>query len=155
MKYRLGTLAALAATATLSTMAFADSIDDAIKARQGYYQNVSHNAGALFAMAKGDVEYNAEQATVHARNLELLSQLNNSTQWPAGSSKEDRPGKTRALPVIWSTYPAIGEKGQAFKTAVANLSANAGGGLDLLRANIGALGASCKGCHETYRAKDF
>ena len=153
MRLSLSLLAA-AGLATVAAPAFADAIDDAIKARQGYYQNVSHNTGALFALAKGDVDFNADQAMVHAKNLELLSQMNNSTHWPAGSSKEDRPGKTRALPVIWSTYPAVGEKGQAFKTAVANVVANAGS-LDGLRANIGALGASCKGCHETYRSKDF
>lgn len=146
---------AVTGAVTAAAPVLADAIDDAIKARRGYYQVVSHNAGALFAMAKGDVEYNAEQATTHAKNLEMLSQMNNSTMWPAGSSNADRAGKTRALPVIWSTFPAIGEKGKAFGAATAKLAASAGGGLDALRADIGALGASCKGCHETYRAKDF
>lgn len=155
MKYVLGALIAGGAAATLSSVAFADNIDDAIKARQGFYQMVKHNAGALFAMAKGDVEYNAETATIHATNLETLASLNNSSMWLPGSSKEDRPGKTRALPVIWTTYPAIGEKGKAFNEATANLAMSAGEGLDALRGDIGALGAACKGCHDTYRAKDF
>lgn len=154
MSLRLPILAAVGVL-TAALPAFADNIDDAIKARQGYYQVVKLNAGALFAMAKGDVPYDADAATSHARNLELLSQLNNSAMWPAGSSNADRPGKTRALPVIWTTFPAVGEKAQAFDDATAKLAMTAGGGLDSLRADIGALGASCKGCHDTYRAKAF
>lgn len=154
MKSTLVLVAGCLAT-TLAVPAFADNIDDAIKARQGYYQLVKHNAGALFGMAKGDIEYNAEQAATHAANLDALAKLSVSSMWPAGSSKEDRPGKTRALPVIWSTFPAIGEKSKAFGDAAAKLSGSAGGGLDALRADVGALGASCKGCHDTYRAKAF
>jgi len=148
-------LLAVAGAITALTPALADNIDDAIKARQGYYQVVSHNTGALFAMAKGDVDYNADTALAHAKNLEALANMNNASMWIPGSSKEDRKGKTRALPVIWSTYPAIGEKGKAFQEAATTLAMTAGEGLDQLRANVGALGASCKGCHETYRAKDF
>ncbi len=149
------TMFSIIAAASAMTPAFADNIDDAIKARQGFYQLVKHNAGALFGMAKGDVDYDAEKASAHANNLKALSHMNNSSVWLPGSSKEDRKGKTRALPVIWSTYPAIVEKDKAFKEATATLAASVGEGLDQLRANIGALGASCKGCHETYRAKDF
>lgn len=155
MNTRFGILAIGLAATTLSTVAVADEIEDAIKARQGYYQVVKHNTGPLFAMAKGDIEYNAEQASTYAANLQMLASLNNSSMWPAGSSKEDRAGKTRALPVIWTTFPAISEKGQAFKDATEKLASSAGGGLDSLRADVGALGASCKGCHDTYRAKDF
>jgi len=90
---RIRTLTLIAAMATtLPAIAMADALDDAIEARQGYYQVVKHNAGLLFG---------------------------------------------------------------AFVTASTTLAENAGGGLDALRANIGALGASCKGCHDTYRAKDF
>lgn len=154
MRLPLIAIAVAGSTAAL-TPAFADNIDDAIKARQGYYQVIKHNAGALFGMAKGDIAYDAVQAAVYARNLEALAKMDTSSMWLPGSSKADRPGKTRALPVIWSTFPAIGEKAKAFQNASTNLAANAGGGLDQLRANVGALGASCKGCHETYRAKDF
>lgn len=148
-------LAAGCLATILTVPAFADDIDDTIKARQGYYKLVKHNAGVLFGMAKGDIPYDSEKAATHAGNLETLSQLNAGSLFPAGSSKADRPGKTRALPVIWSTFPAIGEKAQAFGEATNKIAASAGLGLDALRADIGGLGATCKGCHETYRAKDF
>ena len=154
MKFQLVLAAGCLAT-TLAAPAFADNIDDTIKARQGYYQLVKHNAGMLFGMAKGDIAYDAEKAAAHAANLQTLTQLNASSLFPAGSSKADRPGKTRALPEIWTTFPAIGEKSKAFGEATGKLASSAGLGLDALRADIGALGASCKGCHENYRAKDF
>lgn len=149
------TMFSIIAAVSAITPAFADNIDDAIKARQSFYQVVKHNAGALFGMAKGDVEYDAEKASAHANNLKALSHMNNSSVWLPGSSKADHEGKTRALPAIWTTYPAIVEKDIAFKDATVALATSAGDGLDKLRANIGALGASCKGCHETYRAKNF
>ncbi len=153
---RIRTLTLIAAMATtLPAIAMADALDDAIEARQGYYQVVKHNAGLLFGMAKGAVDYDAATATAHAENLKTLAMMNTGSMWPAGSDKAAKPGKTRALPVIWETFPAILEKQTAFVTASTTLAENAGGGLDALRANIGALGASCKGCHDTYRAKDF
>jgi len=154
MKYRVA-LAIGGIATVLAVPAFADNIDDAIKARQSYYQLVKHNAGVLFGMAKGKIEYDADKASVHAANLDALAKMSVSSLWPAGSSKEDRPGKTRALPVIWSTFPAITEKADAFSKATATMAASAGEGLDALKGGIGTLGASCKGCHDDYRAKAF
>lgn len=155
MTLKAAILGLAAIAVTIPTMGNADDIDDAISARQGYYKLVGHNAGNLFAIAKGEKPYDAAQAQTFADNLTKLAAMDTATLWPAGSSKADRPGKTRALPVIWETYPAVTEKHTAWKAASDQLAANAGGGLDALRANIGALGASCKGCHETYRAQDF
>ena len=87
MKCRLALAAGC--LAALTVPAFADAIDDTIKARQGYYKLVSHNAGVLFGMAKGDIPYDAEKAATHAGNLQTLSQLNASSLFPAGSSQAD------------------------------------------------------------------
>ena len=147
---------ALAATVGIPVAIAADSPEEkAVKARRGYYQLVLHNAGPLFGMAKGDIEYNAEAAMTSANNLKALSSMNVGSLWPAGSDKDALPGKTRALPKIWADFPGVGEKAKAFGAAIDGLVANAGGGLDSLRGAVGPLGASCKGCHDNYRAKDF
>ena len=155
MKLRTGLF--LFATLSVAVPAFShsDSIEDTIDARRGFYSFIGHNAGALFAMAKGDREYNAEHAATHAANLRALAEMDTGSLWPEGSDREHNPGKTRALKIAWDTFPAITEKHEAFQKAAADLDAVAGDGLDALRGKIGALGASCKGCHETYRAKDF
>lgn len=153
--FRTALLGAAALAITLPTLAQADSIDDAIKARQGYYQMVKFNAGQLFGMAKGAIDYDAAAAANAAINIQALTNMDAGPMWPMGSSKSDRPGKTRALAEIWTTYPAIGEKSAAFKAAAATLASEAGNGLDALRANVGALGGACKACHDDFRAKDF
>lgn len=132
-----------------------EATEKIIKARQGYYQVVSHNAGILFGMAKGEIGYDAAAASTAANNLLAISKLDVGTLWPAGSSKEEMPGKTRALKKIWDTYPAISEKSNAWKLAVADMASVAGDGLDAVRAKATALGGGCKGCHDNFRAETF
>ena len=148
-------LAALAVAVPLATMAHSNVTDNTVKARHGYFQLVRHNAGLLFGMAKGDIPYDAAIATAHARNLEAIANLDTTTLWARGTDKDSLPGQTRALPSLWTTFPAVMDKHRAFQQAAANMAANAGNGLDALRANAGPLGASCKGCHDEYRSKDF
>ena len=145
-----------AAVLSVSTLAIADKHDPnlkAIKARQGEMQLRSFNAGPLFAMAKGDLEYDAELAAKLANNMKLLLDLDMGRAWPQGSDNANYPGKTTALPKIWETYPEIGEYGKKFGAAVNDLAASAGNGLSELRRTVGPLGKSCKACHDDFREK--
>lgn len=130
-----------------------DPLLKAIKARQGEMQLRSFNAGPLFGMAKGEIDYDAEMAGKLANNLKLLLDLDMSRSWPKGSDNENYAGKTTALPKIWTTYPEIGEYGKKYAMAVNELAAVAGSSQDALRSKIGALGKSCKGCHDEFREK--
>jgi cytochrome c556 len=130
-----------------------DPMEKAIKARQGEMQLRSFNAGPLFAMAKGDIDYDTNLANMLAGNLKLLNDLNNSRAWPEGSDTENYPGKTTALPKIWTTYPEIAEYGKKYVMAVNELAAAAGNGRDALKSKIGALGKACKACHDEFREK--
>ena len=143
------------ASIAAAAVAVADPIDDAIKARQSYYQVVKFNAGPLFGMAKGAVPYDAKAAQTNADNLKALAAMTNGAMWPQGSDNKAKAGKTRALPAIWETYPAVLDKSKAWKDAIAALAEAAGGGLDKLRPAVAALGKSCAGCHDEYRAKNF
>ena len=130
-----------------------DPNEKAIKARQGEMQLRSFNAGPLFGMAKGKIEYDAELAAKLAGNLKLMLDLDMGRAWPGGSDNANYPGKTTALPKIWETYPEISEYGKRYKEAVNNLAAVAGNGQDALKSAIGPLGKSCKGCHDDFREK--
>jgi cytochrome c556 len=145
---------AAAAVVTADTAAAADP-EDAIKARRGYYQIVKLNAGVLFAIAKGEMEYDAGAATAAANNLVTLTEMNNANMWVPGTSKSEMPGKTRALMNIWDGSEDVGAKVAAFKKAVADMADAAAMDADSIRDAAGALGKSCKGCHDTIRAKDF
>lgn len=128
--------------------------DKAIKARQAMFQLYSFSAGMLGAMAKGKMDYDAALAQELADNLNAAANLGQSAFWPPGSDNSNPENmKTRALPKIWETFPAIGENSQQLKDATAVLATEAGNGLDALKSSMGAVGKSCKGCHDEYRAK--
>lgn len=139
---------------TLMAPAFAakDPNLKAIKARQGEMQLRSFSAGPLFGMAKGKIEYNAELASLLANNLLLQTKMDLGRAWPKGSDNTVYE-ESDALPEIWSTYPEIVEKGKDFVKAVEALAAVAGNGQDALKSKVGALGKSCKGCHDDFREK--
>ncbi len=156
MKLPIGVLAAVL-TVTFSSPAIIAADKDpmlkVIKARKAEMVLRSWNAGPLFAMAKGEKDYDAESAASLANNLQLLLSMDNGAMWPQGSDNQAYEGKTRALPEIWTTYPAIADAGKVYAEAVNGLATEAGNGLDALRSKVGALGKSCKGCHTDFRAK--
>lgn len=140
---------------SLSFMAPASAAKDpeesAIDARQGEMQLRAFNTGPLVAMAKGEIPYDAEMAGTLANNLKVLLSLDNSRAWMKGTSNEDYPGKTEALPAIWDSGSEIGDRGEAFAKAVNELADAAGQGLDALRPAVVNLGDACKACHDDYR----
>jgi cytochrome c556 len=148
-------VAGLVVIGAVPTSVAADAIDDAIKARQAFMQVNAFNLGILGAMAKGERAYDAELASALAGNLQAQASMRNGAFWPAGSGNDVAAlaDKTRALPAIWTTYPAVVEKNQAWADATVALAAVAGDGLEALQANIGPVGQGCGGCHSDFRAK--
>ena len=140
-------------TLALTASAADDPNEKVIKSRRAVMSLQSWYAGPLFQMAKGDMEYNAEMAGTYAAHLDIIANLDGGAMWPPETDNGAYAGKTRALPEIWSTYPAVGEKDQALKDAAAALAEVAGGGLDALRSKIGAVGNACKDCHDDFRAE--
>lgn len=136
--------------------AFADKHDPnlkLLKARQGDMQIRAFSAGPLFGMAKGKIPYDAEMAGQLANNLKTMLKVDMGRAWAEGTGNDAYPGKTTALPKIWSTYPEVKKRGEAYAKAVNELAAVAGNGLDALKGKIGALGKGCKGCHDDFREK--
>ena len=131
-----------------------DPMLKAIKARQAEMQLRSFNAGPLFGMARGQVDYDAALASKLAGNLKLMLGLDNGRAWAPGTDNEAYPGKTEALPKIWDSYPEIADYGKKYKQAVMALADAAGNGVDALRPAVGDLGKACKGCHDNFRQKN-
>ena len=136
-------------------LAVAGGPEDIAKARIGYYRLLGLEMDGLAAMAKGEIDYDAEAAKGHAANLSVLTQFSPKGLFAPGTSNADLPGQTRALPVIWENMAAMGEKGAAFRSAVAELAAVAGDGREALGPAVGKLGGTCKACHDDFRAKDY
>ncbi|WP_299924680.1 cytochrome c [uncultured Pelagimonas sp.] len=147
MKKSFATAAILA---TLATTALAE-VPQAVKARQGQFNLMALNLGILGGMAKGQVDYTAEAAQAAADNLVAVSMIHQPALWPEGTDTMSIDG-TRAQPNLWENIDDVMAKWGAFGEAAKAMQAAAGQGKDQIGPNMGALGASCKGCHDTYRA---
>ena len=130
-----------------------DPNEGAIKARRAVMTLQGWYAGTLFGMAKGDIAYDAAVASTAAANLKMVANADGSAMWPEGSDNTHYKGETRALPEGWSAYDP--KYHDALVAATDAIAAEAGNGLDALRANIDTLGDSCSGCHDNNRAEDF
>jgi cytochrome c556 len=139
----------------LSSMAAGDPLEDMIKARQSVMILYGFHMGTLGAMAKGKIEYNAEAAAAAAKNIHLTTQLNTRAMWAPGTDNSVPALKdlTKAKPEAWSEWEKLSKIDSDFKAAAEKLAGTAGNGLDALRADLGAVGKTCKGCHEVAKAK--
>lgn len=136
----------------LPSSVFANDLEEsAIEARQGEMQLRAFNAGPLIAMAKGDIAYDADMAGTLANNLKVLLSLDNGRAWMQGTSNEDYPGESEALPAVWEADSEIGDRGERYAEAVNALAEVAGQGLDAMRPRVVDLGDACKACHDDYR----
>lgn len=127
-----------------------------IKARQSFMQLYRFNIMTLGGMARGDIEYDADLASGAAGNMLAASKMSNGPMWPAGSdsSAPGLAGVTAAKADIWANMSMVGEKSQALSAALEAMAAVAGDGLGAVRANMGAVGDGCSGCHDNYRESD-
>ncbi|PTW52014.1 MULTISPECIES: c-type cytochrome [Rhodovulum] len=131
----------------------ADVKDDVVEARQGYYSLLGANMGTLVSMVKGETDYDGAKAQTAADNMLTLTRYNVGHLYMPGTSNADMPGRTDALPKIWEDMAGVQEKGMAFVKAVENLNEVAGLDKGELAKGVQQVGGTCKGCHDTYRAK--
>jgi cytochrome c556 len=153
MKSLLVAVTALAGLgATLPAAAQFQKPEDAIKYRQGAFTVMATHLGRIGAMTSGRAPFDARIAAENAALVSTLSKLP-FTAFPEGS---DKGMPNRAKPEIWkeaAKYKAAAEKMQA---EVGKLDAAAkAGNLDALKAAMGAVGGSCKACHDDFRAEKY
>jgi adenylosuccinate lyase len=136
------TLVALAAVSPVSHAQFAKP-EDAVKYREAAMTLIASHFGRLAAAARGQGD--PAQVKSNAQLLQTLAAL----PWPAyGAGTEGGSSK----PEIWSDAAGFKQKQDDFVGKVAVLSAAADtGDLAKLREAVGAVGASCKACHDAYR----
>jgi len=141
----------IAATAILSgSSAIAQEYKNQIKARQGVMWTIALNLGTLGSMAKGEMDYDAAKATAAGESIHGVSMVHLATLFPEGSDGGMNDGTT-AKDTIFSDTAGFEEKWAALGMAAEKAAAEAGNGKDALGPVMGALGGTCKACHETYR----
>jgi len=147
--------AVLLAPTIAATQDAPDAGEKAITTRQGFMRLVLWEAGPLFGMAKGKVDYDAATATANAADLQALTQYTFPGLFLPGTSKADRPGKTRALTDIWEDTAKLEKAFENLGAAVAVVAEEAGKGQAELAAAVGEMGKVCGACHKAFRAKEF
>ncbi len=144
---------AVLAIAVAGTAVAQSAADGAVKARKSHMQLYAFNLDQLGAMAKGEVEYNAETASTHADNLVAIASVSMAGYWPEGSAQGEVEG-SRALPALWTSGEDVMTKVAALNEAVAGLSAAAGSDQAGLQTALGPVGEACGACHKAYRAPE-
>lgn len=140
---------ALAAIFCFSTSVHAaPSAEDAIKYRNLVMDSMAAHYGALMLLLfdKVDVKDTTQN---HADAL-----ANASAEIDQLFPEISRDGETEALPVIWKDSGAFSKQVKKAQAAATDLQAAiAGGDRKATLSAAAAVGKSCKGCHESYRAE--
>jgi cytochrome c556 len=150
MKFRPGlAIAALALVTALPAAAQFRNAEAAIKYRQSVMTIKGNHLGRVVAMANGQVPFDAKVA---AENIEIISMLSGNAQFAAFAVEGSDKGNTRAKPEVWSEKDKFAAAIAKSQEDVAKLvAAGKTGNLDQIKAAAGAVGASCKACHESYQ----
>ena len=121
--------------------------EDAIKYRKAVFTVQGAAMGAMGAMNAGRVPFNAASMQANANVVATMSAL----PWAAfGPGTEGGRAKSE----IWSDAAGFKSAIDRFQAAAANFDTVAkAGNPDAIKTAFGALGASCKNCHDSYQAK--
>lgn len=153
MNRLLVTLAAtVGALASLPAAAQFQKPEDAIKYRQSAYTVMATHFGRIGAMANGRVPFDAKAAADNAVIVSDMAKL----PFTAFGEGTDKGMPNRAKPEIWKESAKFKAAADKMIGEVAKLDAAAkGGNLDAIKAAVGAVGASCKACHDDFRAEKY
>ncbi|WP_027966839.1 c-type cytochrome [Halomonas halocynthiae] len=144
----LGTVALLLSANVQAT----EENDNAIDYRQNALSVMAWQMGPLGAMAKGDMDYNAEEFQLRANNLAALAGM----PWEGFVEGSFRGGEhsvsTGALAKIATNmddFMGMADDLVVQTTTLAELSN--GDDFSAMRKQVGKVGQSCKSCHDAYR----
>lgn len=148
-KKLIGFLSLIVLGAPLSAAnVYADKAEDAIQYRQSIFTAFRWHFGAMGAMVRGKADYNAEQFAHHATQLAALTRMPKE-----GFIEGSDFGDTDAKDELWENLSDVNQRFDQLSQDADKLVAVSKGSLDEARAAFGAVGKSCKGCHDKYRAE--
>ena len=124
----------------------------AIKARQAGFKEIAGDFKAISDEIKtGSPDWSSVRRSAH----DLSTRAPGQVRLFVRGSGQEAGMRTRALPAIWSDATGFARANADFVRAAAVFDAAAQrGDLAGLVSARAALGATCKGCHEKYRASD-
>tara|TARA_R110002072_G_scaffold104540_2_gene228993 strand:- start:7817 stop:8245 length:429 start_codon:yes stop_codon:yes gene_type:complete len=128
-----------------SQFSFADA-EAEINYRKAVMKVVGGHMGGIAGILRGGVH--SEELAYHAKGMANVAAIVPGV-FPQGSGD----GKTDALPAIWEDDAAFKVAMDRFVTAAEAIGAAAETGDNgAIASKVKALGGSCKGCHDDYKA---
>lgn len=123
--------------------------EDAVKYRQSALTVMANSFGKIGAMVNGRAPFDAKVAQDSAHVVATLSAL----PW-AGFTANTEALKSRAKPEIWKDAAKFKESSDKMVAEAAKLeAATKTGNLDAIKVAFGAVGGSCKACHDAFRTE--
>ena len=120
--------------------------------RQSYFALLASNFGPIGAMVKGEMPWDQQQLEGFAGDFQAVTTLNILRGFPEGSER----GTTRAKPDIWENKEDFTAKFGDLEAAADGLvAAVATGDKKAIAEQVGAVGQTCKACHDDYKSKDY
>jgi len=120
-----------------------------VKQRQAAMTLIGKYFGPMAGMAQGKIPFNAGVVQRNAGFLDNLSRM----PWD-GFDASTRSIDTKALPAVYDNAAKFKEAASRLENEAAKLVAvSKGGDEGAIKAQIGAVGKSCGGCHNDFRQK--
>jgi len=120
--------------------------EEQLKMRLGLMQAVKHQAGPMLGFAQGKNDLPADAAT-RAENVAALAKMA-PLAWGKGTESLEG-AKTKPEAFADSKFQ---DGWKAFAAEAAKLAdAAKGGNADAIKAQAGAVGKTCKGCHDDFK----
>lgn len=148
-------LAALASLVALTVAGSANAQgqqrpEAAIKYRQSVMTLLGSHFGRLGAMAQGRIPFDATVAADNAHLVAMLGKLPFNSFGPG----TDKGLPHRAKPEVWSEAGKFKEAADALQAELPKLdAAGKSGDLAQIKAAVGAVGKTCKACHDAFQAE--
>jgi cytochrome c556 len=122
--------------------------EDAVKYRQSAMFVMANHFGRIGAMVNNRAPYDAAAATMNAEIVATISRL------PWAGFVDGTAGSTKgsASPKIWSERAKFDEGARKMQDEVTKLvAATRTNSLDQIKTAFGAVGQTCKACHDDFR----
>ncbi|RCS56772.1 c-type cytochrome [Parvibium lacunae] len=141
---------ALLAGAVSPTWAQFAKAEDAVKYRKASFSLMAHHFSQIGAVVKGEKPFNAAEVAANAALVETLAKL----PWNAFPAGSESVSDSKAKAEIWKEADKFKAGADKLQADVAKLNVAAkSSDLAAIKTAFGAVGQSCKTCHDSYKNK--
>lgn len=146
----LTVVATLGLASALPAAAQFRNAEAAVKYRQSVMQVQGFHLGRIFAMANGRIPFDAKVVAEDAMVLDTIDKL----PFVAFGEGTDKVAASKSKPELWKERAKFDAAALKMQEDVAKLNAAAKtGSQDAIKAAVGAVGQSCKACHDAYQVQ--